>query len=166
MEIKEGTLDVAPEISLYAIVGFQTPKTMRVWGGLLGHSILVLVDSGSTHNFISSQAAQQVNLRPNSNRKLEVIVGSGEKLVSPGKCSEVHFKLQKIPFSTVFFYITFKGYDVMLGTQWLQTLGTIQWDFEKLLMTFWRGTKEVNLCGITSSHNMVINTISKATKSQ
>ncbi|KAJ0078243.1 hypothetical protein Patl1_36813 [Pistacia atlantica] len=49
---------------------------------------------------------------------------------------QVQMKLQKVRFSTKFFILPFEGYDVVLGTQWLRTLGPIQWDFEKLQMKF------------------------------
>ena len=58
---------------------------MRIWSALEGHLVVVLVDTGSTHNFISSRVAQHVNLHKNSYGKLEVMVVSGEKLSSPKK---------------------------------------------------------------------------------
>ncbi|KAL2501614.1 hypothetical protein Fot_35462 [Forsythia ovata] len=53
--------------------GMQTLKTMRIWSGLMGHQVAVLVDSRSTH-FISARAVQRVNLQPDVNGKLEVLV--------------------------------------------------------------------------------------------
>ena len=35
-----------------------------------------------------------------------------------------------------FFILPLEGYDVALETQWLRTLGPIQWDFETLQMKF------------------------------
>ncbi|KAJ0077699.1 hypothetical protein Patl1_35564 [Pistacia atlantica] len=129
MEIEGKEAEQSLEISLHAMAGSESPKTMRIWGGLMGQSVVALIDSGSTHNFISSQIAQRINLHPTSNSRLEVMVASGEKLSSPGKCSNVQLKLQKIPFFVDFFILPLEGYDVVLGTQWLRTLGPIQWGF-------------------------------------
>jgi hypothetical protein len=38
-----------------------------------------------------------------------------------------------------FFMILPDGYDMMLGINWLRTLGPIVWDFERGHMVFWRG---------------------------
>lgn len=38
--------------------------------------------------------------------------------------------------------------DIVLGVQWLRTLGPITWDFEKLVMQFTLGQKRVTLNGI------------------
>ncbi|GMN59739.1 hypothetical protein TIFTF001_028831 [Ficus carica] len=66
MEIEEDTNELAPEISLHAMAGMNAPKTMQLWGGLMGQPVMILVDSGSTHNFISSLVAQPVNLLPSN----------------------------------------------------------------------------------------------------
>ena len=60
------------------------------------------------------------------------MVAFGEKLSSLGKCSQVQLRLQKVPFMVDFFILPLEGYDVVLGTQWLRTLGPIEWDFETL----------------------------------
>ena len=88
--------------------------------------MVILIDSGSTHNFINAGVAQRVNLNPNANSRLKVIVASGEQLVSSGKCTQINFKLQKIHFTADFFILPMEGYNMVLGTHWLRTLGLIQ----------------------------------------
>jgi hypothetical protein len=39
-------------ISLHALSGFSTPQTLKLIGYIKHHKIIVLIDSGSTHNFI------------------------------------------------------------------------------------------------------------------
>lgn len=62
----------------------------------------------------------------------------------------------------------FEGYDIVLGTQWLRSLGPIQWDFEKLQMKFAWGGKEVVLRGLTSSSQKIsdIVPVTKITRGQ
>ena len=125
MEIEDVCENATPKISLHAMARDQAPETMRVWGSIKGKSVVILIDSGSTHNFINAKTAQRVNLNPIANSTLKVIVASGEQLVSSGKCTQINFKLQRIPFTIDFFILPMEGYDMVLGTQWLRTLGLI-----------------------------------------
>ncbi|KAJ0009782.1 hypothetical protein Pint_32852 [Pistacia integerrima] len=82
--LSEEQIQDKPEISLHAIVGFRDPKTMRIRGHLSYQPVTVLIDSGSTHNFINEQLAMKVGLHPNSVGNLEVMVAFGERLSSLG----------------------------------------------------------------------------------
>ena len=42
------------EITLYALVGSPTPGTVRVNGMIMGEGLIIILDSGSTHNFIDA----------------------------------------------------------------------------------------------------------------
>ena len=46
-----------PQISVHAITGIRTSETMQVCIQLGGISLLTLLDSGSTHNFVVEEAA-------------------------------------------------------------------------------------------------------------
>lgn len=43
------------EVSLSSVVGLTSPKTMRLEGELAGQRVIILIDSGATHNFISKE---------------------------------------------------------------------------------------------------------------
>ena len=62
MEIEDVNEETAPAISLHVMSRRQGLKTMRIRGVLIGQSVVVLIDTGSTHNLISSRVPQQVNL--------------------------------------------------------------------------------------------------------
>lgn len=47
--------------------------------------------------------------------------------------------------------------DIVLGVQWLSTLGAISWDFKKLLMKFILGGEEIHLKGVSSRRVRVVN---------
>lgn len=58
MEVDKANKNVIHEIYLHAMAGVQAPQTMRVCGSLQGFSVIVLIDSRSTQNFINSRVAQ------------------------------------------------------------------------------------------------------------
>ena len=41
-------------LTLYALTGTPTPGTMRVRGKINGSGLVLLVDIGSTHNFVDA----------------------------------------------------------------------------------------------------------------
>lgn len=60
---------------------------------------------------------------------------------------EVHWKMQGVDFRTDMLVIPLGGADVVLGIQWLITLGDIRWNFSQLKMEFQMGTKKISLRG-------------------
>ncbi|KAB1203118.1 Retrotransposon-derived protein PEG10 [Morella rubra] len=49
------------EISLHVLTGWSTPRTMGVKAQIGHYDFVVLIDSGSTHNFISAKAADMLH---------------------------------------------------------------------------------------------------------
>ncbi|KAA8517478.1 hypothetical protein F0562_017771 [Nyssa sinensis] len=155
-DVVEDGVEARPEISFHAISGTHAPETMRV-NGSIGHiATIVLVDSGSTHNFINAMLAKKVGLQPIMGGRFEVVVASGEKLSSPGKCTGVKLTLQGFPIFVDFYLLPLEGYDIVLGTQWLRTLGPIIWDFSRLQMRFQVNGKDVTLQGLSAPKDKVV----------
>ena len=45
--------EVVPEITLNALLGSPSPKTMRVVSNIKNHKAVVLLNTSSTHNFLN-----------------------------------------------------------------------------------------------------------------
>lgn len=52
-----------PKISVHAITDIRTSETMQVRVQLGSTSLLALIDSGSTHNFVAKEAATHTSLQ-------------------------------------------------------------------------------------------------------
>lgn len=50
------------ELALNTVVGFSTPRTMKLKGKINEKEVVVLVDCGATHNFISQKLVDSLNL--------------------------------------------------------------------------------------------------------
>jgi hypothetical protein len=145
-----------PEISLHAISGVPTPQTMRIPGTIKEARVILLADTGSTHNFLNIKLAEKLGLVPNKHTTFEVMVANGERLSSRGKCSAVPVLLEGTLFILEFFPIDLQGYDLVLGAQWLKTLSPILWNFASLHTSFiWQGRK-VTLVGENSPSNRLL----------
>lgn len=61
---EEGHTNDAAEISIYALVGIRGPRTLRMESWINGRRVMVLIDSGSTHNFISHEIEKKMSFNP------------------------------------------------------------------------------------------------------
>lgn len=52
--------EVEPEITLHALAGWTAPRTMRMTATMGSLKVVVLIDIGSTHNFISDRLASML----------------------------------------------------------------------------------------------------------
>ena len=53
---KEETIEeITPTISCNALAGITKPQTLKIEGYIKKKKVIVLIDSGSTHNFIHSK---------------------------------------------------------------------------------------------------------------
>ncbi|GKB71186.1 WD and tetratricopeptide repeats protein 1 isoform X2, partial [Tanacetum coccineum] len=64
------------EISFHVFLGKTSGTTMKVEGALEGRKVLILVDSGSTHNFISASLVKQLGLKVSMVPSYRVQIGN------------------------------------------------------------------------------------------
>ncbi|MCH87274.1 hypothetical protein A2U01_0008140, partial [Trifolium medium] len=69
------------QLSLHALAGSQTTDTFWVMDRILHHPVHILVDGGSTHNFIQASVARSLGLHHSPTSSLRVMVGSGQELI-------------------------------------------------------------------------------------
>ncbi|XP_075666464.1 uncharacterized protein LOC142636214 [Castanea sativa] len=139
------------EITLYALIGTPTPGTMRVRGKINSNGLVILIDTGSTHNFVDVSLVSGLQLRKDVSKILEVKVANGSVVKTLGFCSNVLVCIQGVKFCIQFHVLALGGCDAVLGTQWLSTLGEIQWNFKLLTMGFCYEDHQVPLQGLTPS---------------
>ena len=146
--IMESTETVNPKITLYALSGWAAPQTMRVMAKIGQYAIVILIDSGSTHNFISSRLANLLQLSIKPTTSFSVQVANGAKLTCQGMFEKVQILIQNIPFSLTVYFLPITGLDMVLGIQWLETLGSVVCDWKDLTMEFEWEDKKQRLQGI------------------
>nr|XP_023903579.1 uncharacterized protein LOC112015403 [Quercus suber] len=81
--------EAEPEITLYALVGSPNPGRMRVKGKVNSVSLVILVDSGSTHNFIDATVISVLHIHVDKSQILEVKVANGDVIKTQGLCKDV-----------------------------------------------------------------------------
>eukprot|EP00253_Pinus_taeda_P004504 PITA_04504 len=131
---QQDTVSDEPVISLHALAGISSPQTLKIRGFIKHRPVVVLIDSGSTH---------------------------GGTMKCEGRCENVKLQMGDYQLKTHMFAIHMGGCDIVLGADWLRTLGPITMDFQELYMSFKQNNHTHTLRGlqagapsIISSHRM------------
>lgn len=147
--------DQSPVLSINAMTGSATFNCMRMIGQSGKKRLHILIDPGSTHNFLDLKVAKETgcSLEP---IKAMSVTAVNSKVVSTYKCSEFSWRMQGYTFTSEIRTLQLDCCDLVLGVQWLITLGPILWDFTNLKMEFNLGKTKHLLRGITKSGCKVI----------
>ena len=92
-----------------------------------------------------------LNLPLSSKDTFEVQIANGALIKTKGVSYEVPLKVQGHIFKVDLNILPLGDCAVVLGTQWLYSLGLIQWDFKHLTMQFWHEGISVLLKGLQPS---------------
>lgn len=132
-------IEDAPKISLNAITSIAAPMTMHLSVSIAGAATRDLVDSGLMHC---------LGLLPLPRSGLAIGVANSDRIPCAGLCPVVRFRIDEEEFYGGFFVVPLGGFVVVLGCQWLRTLGPILWGFDILSMSFWPIDHRVHWRGI------------------
>ena len=138
-----------PTISWNALVRITTPQTIKIEGHTKKKKVIVLIDLGSTNNFIHCKIAKELNFFLYPAPECQVMVASGGTINCYGKCHNIKLSMGEYVLNSPMISFQMGGANVVLGVQWLQSLGTIAFNFHEFFMNFFLEGKEVELRGIT-----------------
>jgi hypothetical protein len=148
--------ELTPTISCNALAGISTPQTLKIEGYIKKKKVIVLIDSGSTHNFIHYKLAKDLNCFVYPAPKFQVMIADGGTINCSGKCNKINLTMGEYVMNSPMIAIPMGGADVVLGIQWLQSLGTVAFNFQEHFMKFSLEGKEIELRGITGKPGKVI----------
>ena len=135
---------MSPTISCNALVGITTPQTLKIEGHIKKKKVIMLIDSGSTHNFIHCKVAKELNCFLYPAPECQVMVENGRTINCSRKCHNIKLTMGEYVLNSPMLSIPMGGADVVLGVQWLQSLGTIAFNFQELFLNFFRKERKSN----------------------
>jgi hypothetical protein len=121
--------EVEPIISLNALIGFSPPQTLKLIGYIKHRKVIILVDSGSTHNFIHHRISQETHCYIHVVKNFQIMIANGGSMKCGRRCENVHLQISAYQLKSHMFSIEMGGCDIVLGADWLRTLGPILMDF-------------------------------------
>ena len=120
--------------ALAALRGVPKYLTLRVQGTVHGQRVSVLVDSGATHNFIDAQMVEWRGIQIESFDGFPVLVPGDQTMVCAQYVPELLVTMGTYTLADHFFVVSIPDTNVVLGVQWLITLGKVTTDWKALEM--------------------------------
>ncbi|XP_073152993.1 uncharacterized protein [Henckelia pumila] len=135
-------LDEETEVSLHTLTNTPNPRIFRITATHHQEPVEVLIDTGSHNNFIQEGLVNLLGIPSSTTKRFRVYMGNGQHLWCDRMCSQVSLILQGHEFHIDLYVLPILGLDVVLGMQWLRTLGPCLHDHEALTMEFsWNNQK-------------------------
>ena len=143
-------------VSCNSVSGLSKRSTMKLQGKLYDFDIIILIDPGATHNFICDKLAKELQLPLTPAGRYRIVLGDGLVVYSQGKYSEVPTTTQDIMAIDEFLPLSLSSIHIILGKQWLDSIGWVHLHFQKLIMKFIIDGEVQTLRGNPNLHKKVI----------
>ncbi|KAA3481086.1 Aspartic peptidase [Gossypium australe] len=131
MDLDTGTTTLV--LSLHALQGYKGHNTMRLSAKIWQVDVIILVDSGSTHNFVDSKIVKRGNLPVEQASQMKIMIAKRGSLCIQGLCRVVEWQAQCHKFVTDFIVLSVKGCDL---TKLNMSPALAQKDLQQLLMEY------------------------------
>ncbi|XP_063935341.1 transposon Tf2-1 polyprotein isoform X1 [Daucus carota subsp. sativus] len=146
--VTDSAAEVITEVSLNSVIGLSNPQTMKLKGVIGDYEVIVLIDPGATHNFVSLEVVRAAGLKVDKAGSFAVSLGNGDAVKGEGMCRNVPLKLEGgVEIISDFLPLGLGSSDVILGVQWLQTLGIVTTDWKKQVMKYEFQGEPITLVG-------------------
>jgi hypothetical protein len=135
-------------LSLNALAGTEKGEALRLRPLVKNKVMLILVNSGSSHSFVSSSFLAVVGIIPVSAKPKQVRVANGDILISDKIVPQMEWWVQGHSFCTDMRVLELQAYDAILGFDWLITHSPINHHWEHKTIEFVYQGESITLHGI------------------
>ncbi|CAN6291984.1 unnamed protein product [Urochloa humidicola] len=113
-------------LSSYAVAGKEGPRTMKLQGIIQNLPMLILVDSGSSHTFISQRLASQLQGVLPMSDQVSVQIANGTILHCSSHIPVGQWSVQGYCFTSNIKVIPLEHFDFILGMDWLESFSPMK----------------------------------------
>lgn len=123
----------------------QGIHTLKMEGSIKRKRVELLIDTGSTHNFISHTLVKALRLEIVPCEPLKVMIADGLTTSCNRRVVPLLWQMAGCEFTSNFYAIPLGGYDAILGVQWLQEVSPLSFDFNRQELVIRQGEQRVTL---------------------
>jgi hypothetical protein len=138
-------------LSLNALSGTQDGDTVRIRALINNQVMLLLVDTGSSHSFVSAAFADRVSCNMTPIPPVSVRVANNELMHCTHMVPNFEWWVNGDTFSHDMRVLPLGAYDAILGMDWLKLHGDMTCNWEKKTLQFLHKGKLVTLQGVQSA---------------
>jgi hypothetical protein len=136
------------QLSLNALARTTTPSCIQLKATVKNKTMLILVDTGSSHSFVSSHFVTTAQLPTVPIAPQKIKLPNGEWMTTVKKVANLSWLIQGHTFHTDMIVLDRLPYDAILGYDWLQTNSPMNCDWQAKTLQFTHSGKLVTLHGL------------------
>jgi hypothetical protein len=150
------------QLSLNALTTKDTVSCLKFRARVKDKTMLILLDSGSSHSFVSQQFVDmaKIPLVPIAPKKVHL--ANGDSITTEFMAANMQWYCQGHTLSSNMIVLDMQPYDAILGYDWLRAQKQMAFDWEAKTMTFMHQGSDITLQGLQTP-SLEVNAIS-ATK--
>ncbi|WVZ14709.1 hypothetical protein V8G54_012275 [Vigna mungo] len=134
-------------LSLNALKGGMSVGTIRFLAHINQIPVQVLIDGGSSDNFLQPRIAKFLKLPVEPASLFRVMVGNGNYMTAEGKIQQLKVQVHGHSFVLPIFLLPISGADLILRASWLKTIGPHMADYDALQLKILHEGKFITLQG-------------------
>ncbi|XP_028754553.1 uncharacterized protein LOC114714022 [Neltuma alba] len=146
VELKEPEMTIH-HLSLHALRGTQGPATIRFNGEIEGTKVQILLDGGSSDNFLHPRIVRHLKIPVELTPEVKVLGGTGRILTSSELVNDTPVQIDGHILHMSCFVLPVAGVDMVIGADWLETLGPHVADYSTSTIKFLLGDQFITLKG-------------------
>jgi hypothetical protein len=104
----------------------EAPRTLKIKGGLQNMEILVLIDSASSHSFVSQQVVAVVSGVTATASPVTVRVADGSVIQAKAEILQAEWFLQGYSFHSDLRVLKLQSFDMIIDMDWLERFSPMQ----------------------------------------
>lgn len=124
---------------------------LRFIGQIEGITVQILVDGGSSDNFLQPRLAHFLYLSIEPPPPFNVLVGNGQTMAIEGMIPNLTVTIQGHHLQVPVYLLSVLGADIVVGSKWLATLGPHVADYKSLSLKFYHQDQFITLVGDKSA---------------
>ena len=134
-------------LSYNALTGVSTRCSIHFTGKVNGKDIRILMDGGSSDNFIHLELARKLAVPIHATPPFQVQVENGELLQCEGLIRDIPVHIQDNTLHITTFVLPIASEELVLGDIWLETLNTHLVNYKEKFVTFFYNNRLITLQG-------------------
>jgi hypothetical protein len=123
-------------VTIATLSGVPRYYTFRIRGILQGQRVTTLIDGGATHNFIDATLVTRRHIPTEEFEGFNVVVADGYNMTCTQRIRGLDVTLGNYTLTDDFYVVDLADTNVVLGVQWLYSLGDFKMNYQIMRMEF------------------------------